>query len=155
MNTKSIILVSALALVIPAGDLAFSVASSSSIGGVDNKNANDPKKDRKKRRDPNQPPQVMPGPPVPIITDCRLERSTEGWKLIVNGHMFKKPVTVTVGGITPREVNHKEPSEEPDTYKRLVLKGRICRGLPGDIVVTNPGGGRSPAPYQCALSCEE
>jgi hypothetical protein len=96
-----------------------------------------------------------PTPQPPVIVACRLERSPSGsFSLSVFGlgAIFKTGASVTVGGIAPKKVQLKDPGPDPNTFGRLVLKGKICKALPGIITVINPGGAAL-APFQCNQSC--
>jgi hypothetical protein len=60
-----------------------------------------------------------------------------------------------VGGVTAKKVRFKDPvpGTTPQLYQRVVLKGRVCRGLPGNIAVTVAG---SPAEvFMCGGTCDD
>jgi hypothetical protein len=89
-----------------------------------------------------------------VVSGCRLQRNESGtFILTVTGLDFQRGLTVTVGGVTPRKVRFRDASSEAGFFTRLELKGRVCRGLPGAIVVVNPGGARPSTPFQCNFSC--
>jgi hypothetical protein len=93
----------------------------------------------------NAPPQT------PQITGCRLTRSESGvFSLELTGQ-FKRGASVQINSISPKKIKPKA-SIGPDTFGKLILKGRVCDNLPGNIVVTNPG--TPPATFQCAASCQ-
>jgi hypothetical protein len=101
------------------------------------------------------PPPPGPGPAsFATINECRLERSPTGaLSLVISGSRFKPGATLTVGGETPKKMKFKnaEPNE-PGAFRTVVAKGRVCDGLPGALVITNPG--ESPStPVQCNVSC--
>ena len=104
----------------------------------------------------------MPGDPRPecntsidiaVVNGCRINRSAAGIiTLDVTGRNFKANATVTINGESPKKVKAKDPQTGTNTFNRLTLKGRVCRNLPGIIVVTNPGG-RPSQPFQCNERC--
>src|SRR6185436_20731638 len=76
---------------------------------------------------------------------CDLSRnSTSGaFSLDVVGRNIKPGALETVGGVTPKKIKFKDPDPGfPGAFVRITLKKGVCRGLPGNIVITNP----SPAP---------
>jgi hypothetical protein len=89
----------------------------------------------------------------PVVSACKLERNSSGtFLLAVTGRNFQQGAAVTVGGKTPKKIRFEDVQTGSNTYNTLVLKGRICSGLSGAIVVTNPGG-KSSSPFQCGESC--
>ena len=90
-----------------------------------------------------------------IIDQCTLNRSSSGSvSLTVVGRNIRAGATVTVGGITPKKIKFRdEVSPGQGIFTRLLLKKKLCGGLPGDIVITNPGAPPS-APLRCNSSCE-
>ncbi|HEX5732606.1 MAG TPA: hypothetical protein VF131_07200, partial [Blastocatellia bacterium] len=107
-------------------------------------------------------PSCVPGDPRPecntsvdiaVVNGCRLNRSASGViTLDVTGRNFRANATVTVNGVSPKKVKAKDSQTGTNTFNRLTLKGRLCRNVPGIIVVTNPGG-RSSQPFQCNERC--
>ncbi len=100
---------------------------------------------------------VDPPPPGPVINSCKLKKTAMGgFKLIVTGTDFTEGITVTVGGVTPKKVKLKDPvAGAPNNFTKLILKGRICQGLPGAVVVVNPGpNGGASQPFACIESCQ-
>jgi Glycosyl hydrolase family 30 beta sandwich domain len=89
-----------------------------------------------------------------IISHCSLNRNSNGtWVLIVSGSDIRAGATVTVGGAVPGKIKFKdEIGPGQGVFTRLKLKKRFCAGLPGDIVVTNPGAQPSEA-FRCEASC--
>jgi hypothetical protein len=59
---------------------------------------------------------------------------------------------VTVGGKSPKKTKMKGETEESDVYSKIILKGRICEGLPGMISILNPNGALS-VPFHCGEAC--
>jgi hypothetical protein len=97
---------------------------------------------------------------VALVNGCKLERNAAGkFILDVFGKNLKPNADVKVGAVTPRRVKSREPDPSfPGSFLRLTLKGGICNGLPGAIVVTNPasvpGGPTVPSqPFACTESC--
>jgi hypothetical protein len=92
--------------------------------------------------------------PRPRITSCEVKRTSSGSvTLVVTGEHFREGITATVGGVVPKKIKLKgAASTDGDEFTRLVLKGGICRGLPGDVVVTVPGLGSSDA-FPCESTC--
>lgn len=90
---------------------------------------------------------------LPVVSACKLKRSSAGaFSLVVTGRDFQQGATATVGGKNPKKVRFKDLQAGSNTYNTLVLKGNICGGIPGAVVVTNPGG-KSSLPFQCGGSC--
>jgi hypothetical protein len=74
--------------------------------------------------------------------------------LELTGRNIKEGATVTVGGATPRKVKYQEFDAQTGSFTRLRLKGRFCSGLPGAVIVMNPGSGGGPSdPFQCNERC--
>jgi hypothetical protein len=89
----------------------------------------------------------------PVVSACKLERSSSGtFLLVVTGSNFQQGATVTVGGKRPKKVRFENFQTGSDAYNTLVLKGKFCSGLPGAIIIINPGG-KSSSPFQCGESC--
>jgi hypothetical protein len=98
----------------------------------------------------------------PVINGCRLNRDDTGtFTLDVFGSNIRQGpgFAVTVGGVTPRKVKFREADlGNPGVFRRITLKGRICSGLAGAIVVTNPPSvpglpGLSSQPFACTERC--
>jgi hypothetical protein len=94
------------------------------------------------------------------VNGCDLGRNAAGaFTLDVVGRNMKRGALVTVGGVTPKKIKFREPdSGFPGGFIRITLKGRICSGLPGNIVVTNPppvpGSPAVPSqPFRCNEIC--
>jgi hypothetical protein len=92
--------------------------------------------------------------PAPRLLSCSLERSAGGvFSLTINSDGLPKDAVIMVGGVKPKKVKYKEPTFEGSTYfRRAVLKGKFCNGLPGEISVTVPGVGTL-QPMECAQRC--
>jgi hypothetical protein len=88
------------------------------------------------------------------ITDCRVKQSASGARfVVVTGENLKAGATAIVGGIVPRKIKFKgEVSPGSGVYTQMILKKGVCAGLPGDVVVTNPGADPS-IPFTCQDSC--
>jgi hypothetical protein len=92
--------------------------------------------------------------PAPRLLGCKLERSPSGvFSLTIDTDGMPEDALITVGGVKPKKVKYKEPTFEGSTYfKRAVLKGKFCKGLPGEIKITVPGIGDL-QPMMCAERC--
>jgi len=94
-----------------------------------------------------------PGPlDIAVVTSCHLDRSDTGqFFLDVVGTNIKHDATVTVGGVTPKKIKEIVfGGTTGPTTLRLVKK--VCNGLPGDIIITNPGASPS-QPKACSERC--
>jgi hypothetical protein len=106
---------------------------------------------------------TAPAPPtgggtidIAIVSGCSLERLDSGvFNLIVTGKNIKDNATITVGGKTPKKVKFKAADSAGN--RQLVLKGKFCGGLPGNIIITNPPQTgvdvRPSVPFACNQSC--
>jgi hypothetical protein len=93
-----------------------------------------------------------PPPPPGDVFSCRLERSASGAFRLILGGFFREGSTVSVGGTIPRKVKLRDPIPASNEFFTMILKGRICNGLPGNIVVTRPNGPPAP-PFFCVERC--
>jgi len=86
---------------------------------------------------------------------CRLERSASGAvSLVITADRIRLNATISIGGVTAKKLSFKEPTLEPDTFQKVVAKGsKVCRGLPGAVVITNPGEAPRTA-FVCSERCE-
>jgi hypothetical protein len=91
-------------------------------------------------------------PPIPT---CDLERSPSGsFSLVILSHCIKRGASITVGGVTPKKVKFKLPDPTGTFFAKVIAKGKVCRGLPGAIIIRNPG--ESPAiAFQCNEVCRD
>jgi hypothetical protein len=89
---------------------------------------------------------------IATVTGCHLDRSDTGqFFLDVTGTNIKSGATVTVGGVTPKKIKTViDGGTTGPTTLRLVKK--VCNGLPGDIIITNPGAPAS-QPKACSERC--
>jgi hypothetical protein len=92
--------------------------------------------------------------PVATIFGCVLGRNEAGaFILFVSGFHFKEGAAMTIGGIAPKRLKFKSPAfSEPGFFQVIIVKGNLCKGLPGRIVVTNPNE-LSSQPFQCNEIC--
>jgi hypothetical protein len=103
---------------------------------------------------PSTPPPAAPAPAA-VVSSCSLERSATGTtSLILTGDAISGQATFTVGGISARKVKFKTSGDQPGTFRKVVLKGKVCQGLPGRIETSYPDG-RPILPFQCNLSCTQ
>lgn len=87
----------------------------------------------------------------PLITGCSVTRSQSGvFSLELTGR-FEMGASVFINGVSPKKVKEKDRID-PQTFGKLIIKGRVCKNLPGNIVVTNPGG--APTAFQCDAGCQ-
>lgn len=97
------------------------------------------------------PPPV--GDPVPI-SSCKVDRTESGgFTLTLGGSGFREGATLTIGGVTPKKLKFKDFNPTNNSFSRIIVKGRVCDGLPGPIVYT-PANGQSSFVFQCASSCQ-
>ena len=96
---------------------------------------------------------IDPPPEGALVFGCDLKRSPSGvFSLVVVGRDFRGGAIVTVGGKSPKKIRFKDRQGDSNLFNKIVLKGGICRAIPGAIIVTNPGG-RSSLPFQCNKRC--
>lgn len=102
--------------------------------------------------DARQPVGGGDAPPIFVaISSCDLNRSQSGvYSLVLTGR-FKQGATVSIGGAAPKKIKLRD-STGPDSFGKMVIKGRVCDNLPGAIVVRIDG--IATAPFQCAASCQ-
>jgi hypothetical protein len=107
-------------------------------------------------------PPPVDGIPVDqaLVNGCKLDRNPAGnFVLDIFGKNLKPAADIRVGSVTPKVVRPREPDPGfAGGFLRITLKGRICNGLPGTIVVTNPpvvpGGPTTPSqPFVCSERC--
>jgi hypothetical protein len=108
------------------------------------------------------PAPCVPGDPRPecpvsnppaVVNGCALERSASGaFTLTITGANIKGDATVTIGGVTPKKLKFRNAETTPNTFQRVIAKGRVCGALPGAIRITNPGASASAA-FQCDQRC--
>jgi hypothetical protein len=101
------------------------------------------------------PPTGGGGVDIARVTGCKLDRDPSGtFSLDITGTNFKTNATVTVGGVTPKKIKFKDIDTGSNSFTRITVKKRICDGLPGAIIVTNPGTNGGPSqPFQCGERC--
>jgi IPT/TIG domain len=100
-------------------------------------------------------PGPNPPPDIAVVNGCVLGRTAAGgFILTVTGSNFKDGASVLVGGQKPKKVKFQNLDSSSNSFGKLKLKGHFCNGLPGNIVVTNPGGTAGPSiPFLCSASC--
>jgi hypothetical protein len=87
------------------------------------------------------------------VTGCRLDRQTNGtFFLDVTGTNIKAGATATVGGVVPKKIKVVEVAPGTTNPTKLRLIKKICGGLPGTVIITNPGGAAS-QPFNCTERC--
>ena len=96
-----------------------------------------------------------PGSPLDIatVTSCKLDRQATGQFILdVTGSKIKAGFTVTVGGLEPKKVKILEVEAGTTNPTKVRLVKKFCNGLPGNIIITNPGAAAS-APFLCTERC--
>ncbi|MEW6210874.1 MAG: hypothetical protein AB1631_21090, partial [Acidobacteriota bacterium] len=103
---------------------------------------------------PNDPrPECQTPIPPARVNACDLNRNADGsFALRIDGSNIKSTATVTVGGKRPKKVKFQQRQND-GTFNRVRVKGGICDGLPGAIIINNNDGGPASAPFQCNESC--
>jgi hypothetical protein len=98
-------------------------------------------------------PGPTPGADIAVVTSCKLERSESGtFFLDVTGTNIKPGAAITVGGVTPKKIKVLEVAPGTSNPTKLRLKKKICQGLPGNVIITNPGAVAS-QPLNCTERC--
>jgi hypothetical protein len=97
-------------------------------------------------------PDPPPAPQVSRIDSCQIERSASGAISLMLTGRFYDGVAVTVGGKSPKKMKMRDETQEANIYSKIILRGRICAGLPGMIAVLNPNGALS-VPFHCGETC--
>jgi hypothetical protein len=91
--------------------------------------------------------------PVPI-SSCKVDRTeSDGFTLTLGGHGFREGDTLMIGGVTPKKLKFKDSNPGNNSFSRIIVKGRVCEGLPGPIVYT-PANGQRSFVFLCAASCQ-
>ncbi len=100
------------------------------------------------------PPQG-PTPDIAVVTGCHLDRQETGqFFLDVTGTGIKEGAIATVGGVTPKKIKVVEVSPGTTNPTKLRLVKKICNGLPGNVIITNPGpNGAASQPFNCTERC--
>jgi hypothetical protein len=94
-----------------------------------------------------------PAPEVAVVTGCHLDRKETGqFFLDVTGTGIKEGAVATVGGKTPKKIKVIEVSPGTTNPTKLRLLKKICDGLPGNVIITNPGAAAS-QPFNCTERC--
>jgi len=94
-----------------------------------------------------------PAPEVAVVTGCHLDRQETGqFFLDVTGTGIKAGATATVGGVTPKKIKVIEVAPGTTNPTKLRLVKKVCNGLPGNVVITNPGAAAS-QPFNCTERC--
>lgn len=93
------------------------------------------------------------GDPVPI-SSCKVDRLESGsFTLTLTGSGFREGTKVTIGGVTAKKLKFKDFDAANNSFNRIIVKGRVCDGLPGPVVYT-PANGQAPFVFQCSASCQ-
>jgi len=87
------------------------------------------------------------------VTSCKLDRAEGGaFFLDVTGTNIKQGAAITVGGVTPKKIKVLEVAPGTTNPTKLRLKKKVCEGLPGNVIITNPGSVAS-QPFNCTERC--
>jgi hypothetical protein len=98
----------------------------------------------------------LPAPPRAVVNGCLLERNEAGvFRRIISGSNMNANATVRISGTLFPKVKFRKPdSANPGRFTKVIVKGRVCRELPGAIVITNAGVNEFPRdPFQCNHAC--
>ena len=88
------------------------------------------------------------------VTSCSVERDPSGvYTLTIRGKLFKEGATVTVGGVTLKKTKLKDFDATSNAFTRVTGKKKVCKNLPGPVVINNPGEAPSTA-FICGSSCK-
>jgi len=100
-------------------------------------------------------PTPTPTPEIAVVTGCKLDRQETGqFFLDVTGTGIKEGATATVGGVTPKKIKVVEVSPGTTNPTKLRLVKKVCNGLPGNVIITNPGpNGAASQPFNCTERC--
>lgn len=103
-----------------------------------------------------------PGDPAPggstpavktEVTSCDLDRDSSGvFTLVIRGRLFKDGATVSVGGVALKKTKLKDFDAASNAFSRITAKKKVCKVMPGPVVITNPGETPSTA-FLCSGSC--
>jgi len=96
-----------------------------------------------------------PTPDIATVTACKLDRKDSGqFFLDVTVTGAKDGATAMVGGVTPKKIKVIEVAPGTTNPSKLRLQKKVCNGLPGNIIVTNPGpNGGASQPFNCTERC--
>jgi len=97
----------------------------------------------------------VPGPTsgIAVVTGCKLDRKDTGqFFLDVTGTNIKEGAVATVGGVTPKKIKVIEVESGTTNPTKLRLQKKICNGLPGNVIITNPQAAPS-QPFNCTERC--
>jgi hypothetical protein len=94
-----------------------------------------------------------PTPDIAVVTSCKLDRQATGqFFLDVTGEKIKEGAIATVGGVTPKKIKVVEVAPGTTNPTKLRLIKKVCNGLPGNVIITNPGAPAS-QPFNCTERC--
>jgi hypothetical protein len=94
-----------------------------------------------------------PTPAIAVVTNCHLDRQETGqFFLDVTGTNIKEGAIATVGGVTPKKIKVIETELGTTNPTKLRLVKKVCNGLPGNVIITNPGAPAS-QPFNCTERC--
>jgi len=101
------------------------------------------------------PPAGTPPPSsAPSVASCRLNQDATGaFTLTIEGLNFREGQSVTIGGIKPKKLKFRNSQGINSSFvTTIVAKGKVCKGLPGSIVVFDPVSGFV-TEFNCREAC--
>ena len=80
-------------------------------------------------------------PDIAVVTGCKSRPTGDRptFFLDVTGTNIKEGATATVGGVTPKKIKVVEVAPGTTNPTKLRLVKKVCGGLPGNVIITNPG----------------
>ena len=99
------------------------------------------------------PPVNTPPAAKTEVISCAVERDSSGvFTLTIRGRFFKEGAVVTVDGVALKKTKLKDFDATSNAFTRITGKKKVCKNLPGPVVVTNPGEAPGAA-FICSSSC--
>jgi len=104
---------------------------------------------------PPPPPPPPPTDPVSILMTCSVQRSSSGVNsLVIRSIGIGGDARITLSGVAIKKTKFSEPADEPNTFRKVTLKGKVCQQLPGAIDITYPDNSRPPFRFNCVERCD-
>lgn len=98
--------------------------------------------------------EASPSPAPKRLLGCAVKRKPSGaFVLILETTGVEEGVSLNVGTITPKKIAYKKPIEGTGLFRKLQVKGAVCGGLPGPVLLSLPGG--ETETFQCAAACSQ
>jgi len=103
---------------------------------------------------PPPPPPPPPSDPVSMLMTCSIERSSSGSiSLVLRSSGIGGDARITVGGMEPKKTKFSDPTDQPNIFRKVTLKGKVCRVLPGPINIIYPDS-RPAISFSCVERCD-